>query len=477
MKKTKLYDFQLEDTQRIQKFKGRCLVANELGTGKSITSLYWAWKYLDEDDPGPIVIVCPAHLKIHWAREAKRHLNLDVEVLSNRVVPKDKPLPTKPNQIYVVNYDVLVPHGWKTRTLPPDNSWIMWLSALKPKLVIMDEGHFAKNIASARTRACKRLVKGVPHVLVLTGTPLSNKPPDMWSLINIVHPTLFPSQLDFNIHYTNASRNWYGWEFKGARNLTQLHNALMSTCMIRRRKCDVLDQLPAIQHTIIPIEVDLREYHAAESNFLGWMEDISPTLAKNAASATALTKLNFLKKLCGSLKVEAIIKWALDFLEESEGKLLLGAIHYDVTGPLVQAFGRKSCVLVDGRMNHIKKQEAFDRFNSDPKCRILVGNLDAAGTGWSCPVSSDPTLIELPWVPSSVAQFVGRCHGIGRGIPGTNTHARYLVAEGTVEEDLIELLQTKLDWSSAAVDGLESSEVDLRSALVSAMKKRVQGRG
>lgn len=473
MKSTiELYQFQKEDVRRINEFDGRCLIANEVGLGKTITSLYWAWKFLPPDPPGPTVVVCPSHLKIHWAREALKHLGIRVNILSGQRVPPDTLPPHNPNQIFVINYDILVPPHWKPRTKPPEDSWVAWLSALKPRLIIADEGDKWKNSKAATTRAGRRLCRIAPHVLILTGTPLSNKPPDLWSPLNLLRPELYPSQLEFNLCYTNAVRRWYGWEFKGAKNLEQLHHNLSQNVMIRRRKCDVLDQLPEVQHSVIPMEVDLTSYHQAESDFIGWLLKKAPHLAKGAMKATELSKLNYLKQMAGKLKHESIVKWSEDFLEESEGKLLLGAVHYSVTEPLLKSFGRHA-VLVDGRMSDTQKNRMFDKFNTDPKCRILIGNMQAAGTGWSCRVSSDPTFVELPWTPGTVAQFIGRCHGINRGIVGTNTHARYLIAAGTIEEDMAELLQTKAGWADTAIDGQSGDNtLPIYSEVIRMMKRR-----
>lgn len=470
--KSTLRPFQAEGVRQINRFDGRAVVGDEVGLGKTIQALGYTWKYLS-DEPGPTVVVCPSHLKLHWQAQAREHVGLHATVLSGQRVPRDFP-PPDPGGFYVVNYDVLVPPFWKSRTPLPPDSWAAWLLTHTPRIVIVDEAHMVKEPRTARSRACKRLCRESPRALALTGTPLTNKPTDLWAPLNMIRPEEFPSQFEFSMRYTNATLRWYGWEFKGAKNLDELHRVLKRTCLIRRRKSDVLEQLPAVTHSVIPIEVDLTDYREAEADFVGWLEAKSPTKANRARRAAELTKLNALKKMAGELKVDAVVRWAKNWIDSGEGKLLLGGVHYSVTEPIVRAFGDRA-VLVDGRMTDRAKNAAFDRFNRDPNCDVLMGNLRAAGTGWSCQASSDPTLIELPWTAAEVAQFIGRCHGINRGRAGSTTHARYMVAAGTVEELLCGVLQRKASWAAEAVDGGtpdEDAQLPLHDEVIRAMRER-----
>ncbi len=472
MLKTPLYKFQRQGVRRLCEFDGRAILADEVGLGKTIQALYYAWRFVPTDPVGPVVVAVPAHLKINWSREAEKHLGLRVEILSHRHPPKDKLAPVDPNQIYVINYDVLAPPLWKAGTPPPKDAWFVWLAKLRPRVLICDEAQYVKTSGVARTRAVKYLARRTPHVLLLTGTPLANKPKDLYSLVNIIDPTIFPSQFDFLSRYSFYTKAWWGWVSKGARNLDELHHILTDQVMVRRQKKDVLDQLPPVQWSVLAMEVDLREYRKAEADFLAWLAAKSPDLAANAAKALEITKLNGLKQLAGQLKVEAVADWTEDLIEETGGKLLLGAVHHSVTRPLMERFGR-AAVRVDGTMSHTEKQAAFDRFNRDPKCRVLVGNLQAAGTGWSCTSTSDAALCELPWVPSEVEQFAGRLHGISRGVPGVVSHVRFLVAHDTIEEDLCELIQTKRNWAAQAIDGQEAAPgMDLHAEVKRLMKRR-----
>lgn len=471
--KTTLYPYQTEDVRRMRDWDGIVLNANELGLGKSVETLAYIDRFLPRDPPGPVVIVCPSHLKIHWQREVTKHLGRYAEILSGRKCPAHKLPPVDPNQIYVINYDVLVPTHWPSGSSLPPGSWAKFLADQNPRMIVGDEGHLLKNPSAARSRAFKRMSRKIPHKHLLTGTPLANRPGDMWNLLNILLPEQFRSQHDFceEFSYARPIPGGSGYYYYGAKRLDQLHRLLGNCVMIRRKKSDVLKDLPPITHTVIPVEIDLKEYRRAEANFLSWLGETGGH-PSSAAKAEELTRLTGLKQLAGHLKVKSVVAMVEDILEEGGGKLLLGTIHHAVSDAIARHF-KGAAVQADGRHSSTQKQAAFDRFNLDESCRLLVGNLQAAGTGWSCFSTSDVAVCEMPWVSAELEQFGGRCHGFGRGLKGNPTHVRYWVAAGTIEEDVCALLQRKLGWAAEAIDGTTSvGGMDIHTQVVNRIKER-----
>ena len=469
---TKPFAFQKEDIRHVWRaFGGRAIVSWEMGLGKTFGSL-WGTRYLDE--PGPIVVIPPAHLKLNWQREARTHLGIRVEVCRRQRVAIDKPPPHNPNQVYVCNYDILVPPGWSKRAVnPPPGSWASYLLALKPKLVIADEGHMLKNPKSARFRAARALFRAAPHGLVLTGTPIANRPSDVWALTNLVCPDLFESEELFKQSFMYGKSNWWGWTYRGAKDLDLLHTILTRHCMVRRRKADVLDQLPPVRYSVVEMPVSMAEYRQEERDLAGWLgSEAFGALGEREAQERAMKRLGHLKRMAGRLKVDAVVRWVADFLEESDSKLLLGVLHYAVSEPIMEAFGRRA-VLVDGRVDGDEKDARTGKFNRDARVRLLVGNVQAAGTGWNCTSTSDVALCEIPWTPAEVEQFAGRVHGIGRGVPGGRAHVRFLVAADTVEADLCHALQRKQEWANQAVDGLPGAgTLDVHNQVLNMIRAR-----
>ena len=474
--KTTPYPFQRIGARRIRDLGGRVILADSVGLGKTPQTLLYTDRYLSRETPGPIVAVVPSHLKANWEREVWKHLGQRVSILDGQRVPWSQQRPYDPNGIIVLNYEILHPPKWKPRSKPVDDSWIQWLANLKPRLLIADEAQRLKSTHAACTRAFRWLSRHVPDVLLLTATPLANSPRDLFSLLNILDSNNFYSEWDFNREYTNARKNPWGWEFSGARNLDQL-NRVLQNYMIRRRREDVLSELPAVQHEIIYLTVDLRAYTAAEDDFLGWVMANAPHLTNGAVRATQLTKMNYLKQLAGQLKLDAVTEWATDLIGDTGGKLLLGIHHHATSDKLSTAFEKCKFrpVVVDGRIGWAEKDRLCEQFNNDPMTRICLGNIQSAGTGWSCRATSDIGFIEFPWRPDELEQFIGRIDGIGRGLPGHHAHIRYLVAAGTIDEDMCRVLQTKSNWAARAIDGIDvGGGLDIYDLVRERMRQRRQ---
>lgn len=462
MKHTELYPYQKEGVRDIhERFDGRSLLADEMGLGKTIQALFYAWKFLPAEPPGPVVIVVPATGKGNWRNQAAEHLGLYVTVLSKQRVPYrltfEAGFDPDPNQIYVVNYDVLTqPRKKGDKERDESRSWWHWLRRQKPRLIIADEGHYLKNPDAARTRAFKKLVRGVKRVLILTGTPILNRPYELYPLVNAIRPDVFPSRLTFAWKFCDPVKKPWGWEFKGGTNLDELNELLLKTCMIRRLKKDVAGQMPPITWTVHPFDLDAadrREYDEAVADFLNWLTKISPTLAKRAANAEELVRIGYLRRLVGQLKVKHVIRWTEDFLENTDEKLLIFAQHRKVTYPIVDHFGRRA-VLVDGDVVNQDREAAFAAVN-DWKSGVDLGvmNWDAGGVVWSCRTASNAAFAEIPWTPGQLAQAAARIHGAGRGVPGSPAFAHLLVARNTFDDRMCRVQQEKQKVLDQTLDG------------------------
>lgn len=265
------YKFQAEDVDRIDQLKGRCLLANEMGTGKTLTSLLWAQQH---PEARPVIVVCPASVKYNWEREASIHVQMRCKILEGKK-PSLGGMISKPNLV-VLNYDIL-------------KHWLPYLKELNPQLIILDEVHFCKNRKAARTRAAQALCKGVPHVLALSGTPLTNRPAELYPALQILRQDLFPSFWSFAHEFCSPKRTFWGWDFRGATNLDVLHSRLAQNLMIRRLKKDVMRDLPPKSRFVVPVEISNRkEYHQAATDFIGWLRKQGNGSTTRAAKAERL---------------------------------------------------------------------------------------------------------------------------------------------------------------------------------------------
>lgn len=450
------YLFQLQDVRRIERWHGRSLIAFEMGLGKTVTALHYA---LRNPTARPIIVVCQASIKWQWQREAARHARLRGEVLSgNR--PSKAGFANVP-QLFVVNYDIL-------------HSWIKFLRNLRPQLIIVDECQMIRSRGTRRTRAVRALCRGVPHVLALGGTGgMENRPSELWPTLNILRPDRFPTFLEYAFAWCKPQRKPWGWEFKGSSDPVGLHKLLSATCMVRRRKADVLKQLPSKQRSVVLLDIiKRREYEQALNDFRGWLkENHGAEKARVADKAERLTQLGYLKRLAAKLKLGSVMEWIDNFLAGSNEKLILFAYHKAIVRALNERYERES-VTVTGETIGKKRQLAFDQFLHNQRTRLLIGNIKAAGTGWSAPGVSTVAFAELDWTPGAMVQAEDRIHGIQRGRKGQRSEVYFLVARGTLEEDLCAILQRKAQVLSKTLDGkVVKEDLDIYDLLCAKIMK------
>jgi SNF2 family DNA or RNA helicase len=429
-----LYPFQSKGVSFIEANKGRALVADEMGLGKTIQALAWLQLH---PDYRPVIIVVPASLKLNWARETMSWLpNPDIEILMGTI-------PWKPTaDIIIINYDIL-------------QAWVSMLCSIRPKVLITDECHYYKSNSALRTKAVKRLAKGIPHVIALSGTPIVNRPIEAFNALKIIDPDLFPDYWYFVHHFCHARHNGFGWDFSGASHTGELHELLTSTIMIRRLKEDVLPDLPAKARSFVPIQLHNRkEYEAAEGDFIGYITQVKgKEVADRMSNAEVLSQIEVLKQLAVKGKLEEAMDWIDDFIEVGE-KLVVFAVHHFVIDALMERF-KKVAVKLDGSTSQKDRQLVVDYFQRDPTIRLFVGNIKAAGIGITLTASSNVAFLELPWTPGDLSQAEDRCHRIGQK-DSVNIH--YLLANDTIEEKIARLLDNKRKVLDAVLDGRETEE-------------------
>ena len=465
-----LFPFQREGVGFIESRKGRALIADEMGLGKTLTAIAWL---LLHPEKRPAIIVCPAHLKLHWEREIReafpKYPKTQILFGTNTAVPLT-------GEIIIINYDILpnqyetyyTKTGKKRKRELPNTGWVDYLKALHPQVVIIDEAHYCRNTNTLRTKGTRKLTQGVPHVIALSGTPIVNRPIEGFSIIQMVDQTLFPSFWDYTQRYCDAKHGYFGWDFTGASNQNELYQRLTTTIMLRRLKEDVLQDLPDKVRSFVPVGLSNElEYKDAEDDFIAF---VRRTKGKDAAvkaqAAEYLVRIEGLKQLAIKGKMAQAIQWIKDFLE-SEGKLVVFAVHKATLDALQDAFP-KGTVRIDGGVSAVERDKAVRAFQRNDKVRLFLGNIQAAGTGITLTATSSVAFLELPWTSGELSQAEDRCHRIGQK---NAVNIYYILAGGTIEERIAELLDGKRQVLSAILDGREADELALLSVLLNSYQK------
>jgi len=448
-----LLPFQMAGVKYASETK-RCFIGDEMGLGKTVQALATI-QYLNAY---PAVIICPASLKYNWEREAKKWLpEKSIVVLNGKLKDKIKV------DIIILNYDIL-------------KKWMFQLEAIKPQAVIADESHYIKSYKAQRTEATKKIMKLAPIRLCLTGTPVLNRPQELLSQLQAL------GRLDelggfwtFARRYCQAHQTRWGWDMTGAAHLDELNEKLRSICYIRRRKEDVLPELPEKRRTMVEVEIDNRqEYQLAQMNLVRWLrqkvqedEEFLESIAglseeeqkkakniraneaeQKTRNAEELVKIEALKQLSVRGKMLAIEEWIESFLETGE-KLVVFAHHREIIEELAQKF---RAVKIIGGDDAKERQEAINKFQTDPKTKLIICSLQAGGVGITLTSASNVAFLELGWTPAVHDQAEDRCHRIGQK---SSVNAWYLLGRDTIDEKIYQLIEAKRRVVNAVTDGEE----------------------
>lgn len=437
-----LFSFQKEGVEFIEKNNGRAYLADEMGLGKTVQSLSWLVLHPAKR---PAIIIVPASLKLNWEKEIFMWMKKpNVQILSGTKIY------TPTAKIIIINYDIL-------------HAWVNKLKELKPQVIITDEAHYYKSNKAKRTKAIKSLAKGVPHFIALSGTPIVNRPIELYNAINIIKPSLFPNSWHFLHRYCGAKNNGFGWDFSGASNTQELHQRLSETIMIRRLKKDVLKELPDKIRSFVPIAIENRkEYNSAERNFIQYIRRTKgPAAAEKASGAETLTAIEGLKQLAIKGKMSKVVDWIETFIETGE-KLVVFAIHKETINILMEKFKNRA-VKIDGSVSRDNRQKVVEAFQNTDNIKLFVGNIKAAGVGLTLTAASNVAFIELPWTPGDLVQAEDRCHRIGQKDSVT---IHYLLANGTIEEKIAKLIDEKRKVLDSVLDGVNTEKESLLSELI-----------
>ncbi len=424
---------QVQGVKKIERFNGVALLADEMQLGKTLQALLYIKQH---PKLRPVVIVCPSISKRVWTRQALSHTGLQATVLSGTKPPKR--ILTKNRRILILNFEILT-------------YWEEYLIQLGPRILIVDECHYVKGNSRKRTQAVRRLAKDIKHLIFLSGTPLVNRPAELWPVLNMLRPDIWPSEFEFGWRYCRPRLVFGKWEFKGASHLDELHLMLKKYVMVRRRKKKIL-KLKGKPRKIVLLGIKHREeYIEAATDLIGWLQKKDLHKARKASKAERLVRMGYLKRLAAQLKINKVFNWVDTFLEKKPNdKLVLFAIHTDIIKCLHERYKGIS-VVIDGSTSTNKKAIAERTFKKSKRIRILIGNIRAAGVSISLSkYANHMAFVEIGWTPGEHSQAEDRIYGIGQT---KRVYLYYLVARGTIEEDLCLLIQKKQRITSTVLDG------------------------
>ncbi|MCP4336633.1 MAG: DEAD/DEAH box helicase family protein [Mycoplasma sp.] len=423
--------------------KGRVILGDDPGLGKTAQSISFLVRAVDSF---PALIVCPASVKYNWKKEIEKWTSIkDVQVIDG----SGKKIKKNP-KITIMNYDIL-------------KKYEMDIIDRFYNTIVLDESHKIKSKDAIRTQVITNISQGVPYILALSGTPIENRPIEIFSILHILQPKKYNDRNSFALKYCDAKKGRFGWDVSGASNLEELHEKIKKV-LIRRRKTDVLKDLPEKIRTTYYIDVSKKEkkkYLQLENSF------IEVTSEKRKIKHYLLAYNQFAKEIW-ELKRQAVFEYIENHCIDQDKKLIVFAHNTIVINEIYERFKRIT-VFVDGSVKDEKRQKAVDSFQESEKVKLFIGQNIAAGEGITLTAASHLAIIQLPQKPSLLLQIEDRAHRYGQK---NCVNIIYFFLEDSVEELFLQMLIKKEKIKNKSIDGDFEEEHTAFIELLSNIKKK-----
>jgi SWI/SNF-related matrix-associated actin-dependent regulator of chromatin subfamily A-like protein 1 len=412
-------EHQKEAIQKLVENK-KFILADDMGLGKTTSTIIAAL----ESGSKKVLIICPATLKINWKREIENYSDKTIYIAEGKNFSTDA-------DFVITNYDIIKNfHDPKKK----DDSQVLTANF---DLVIVDEAHYIKNATAQRTKLINDIVKKTERLWLLTGTPMTSRPMDYFNLLSLVDSPVSRNWMAYAIRYCAGYQFNVGgkkvWNVTGASNLEELRDRTSGT-ILRRLKENVLD-LPDKIITPVYLKLKSKQYEEVMGEYYDWY-DKNPEESKSLT--VQFTKLTKVRQIIADEKIKETIELAENILEQDK-KVIIFCNFTDSLNKITEHFG-KAAVKLDGSMPQHERQYSVDQFQDNPKVKVFVGNIKAAGVGITLTAGEAAIFNDLSFLPSDHAQAEDRSYRYGQK---NNVLVYYPIYQNTIENIIYDIVNNK----------------------------------
>lgn len=432
------------------------ILADDMGLGKTVQTLALVCHAREAGgSAAPFLVVAPASVVGTWASEAARFTpDLTVRAVTQTQARRGKSLAEA-----VTDADLVVTSYTLFRLEHEDYQALKWDG------LVLDEAQFVKNHQAQAHRHARRLP--APFKLAVTGTPMENNLAELWSLLSITAPGLFPRLDRFTEYYRNPIEKSHD-----ADRLAQLRRRV-GPLLLRRRKADVAAELPAKQEQVLELELDRRHRRVYQTylqrerqkvlGLLGEFErnrfEIFRSLTLLRQASLDVTLVDPDQRGVPSTKLDALAELAGNLVAEGHRSLVFSQFTRFLTAARtrLEGMGIRSCYL-DGKTRNRPAVLAEFREGTAP---VFLISLKAGGFGLNLTEADYCILLDPWWNPATEEQAVDRVHRIGQT---RNVMIYRLVTKDTIEEKVMALKARKAELFSSVLDGGDFGSAQLTAA-------------
>lgn len=420
--------------------KGSGLLAFEQGLGKTLVAIEAFRRLRADGATDAMLVICPNSLKRTWARELARFTpDIEAHIVEGGPQDRRRELAETRAPVVLVNYE----------TARNEITTLRAFMTRQRCTLVLDESHYVKNHRSLNTVAAQHFAPLARHRWLLTGTPATNTPADIYPQLAIVAGSMpFGSFQAFDLTY-------------GGRDTTpEQRQALalkVAPYLLRRTKEECLD-LP--EKTFMDLMVELpawqrRLYDGVRDDLASEVRGMSPTEFA-AFVPTAMARLLRLSQLASNPalvlpaegrtpgKFSQLDQLVAEVVAANGHKMIIWSYYVRTIEALAARYTPYGAASLYGGTPATERQDLVARFQEDRNLRVLVANPAAAGVGLTLTAATYAVYETLTWRYDLYAQSQDRNHRIGQRNPVTYIR---LIADGTVEEAIAEALARKAEMA------------------------------
>lgn len=423
----KLYPYQKEVVAKMIQRK-RCWSCLDMGTGKTLTSIAAA-SALEPTEAGFYdVVICPSYLKKNWLNEFGKWYASSQPFIVETKKHIEKIVP---GQYVIVSYDMafhVIKHvGGKLNT------------------VICDESHYLKSHKTKRFLNIYEAIQKCKHLFMLTGTPVPNRPEELFSQLALIVPDVFRDYYAFARRYCDGKLNHFKqFEARGSTNVAEL-SFLMSKVAIRVRREDVLDDLPEFTRSKVTLEQRVnRDFDKKFREFKLLVRQPKPDTFKMNSMISELFRMT------SKIKEDVVMKYLTECVDFDE-KVIIFCKHVEFGKKICETLeaARVSLVYIDGSTPMNKRSEMIETFLDSDTVSAAVLTLGSCSTGLNLVPVTKMIFTELDWSPSTLMQAECRINRIGAA---PNLEYTYLLCDNTLDAYVYNKVFNKASLSIDIVD-------------------------
>ena len=450
----------------------RWLLADQQGVGKTKQIIDLAVIRKQTDNFKHCLIVCGVNsLKWNWMEKIEKHSNEQGHILGMYTKKRSGKLAVGGNAEKLADIDKLLKGDPElaskyfiiTNVESLRNTEIAEkLAELCEKeiinLVAIDEIHRCKNLTTQQGKGMLQLQPD--YRIGMTGTPLINTPLDLFAILKWLGYQRYGFR-SFKEHFCYTD-DWGG--IVGYKNIDQLEGQLDSI-MLRRLKSEVLPDLPEKVYVNEYVELTDEQkslYNQVIDNVIH-DEDLGAKISTECQLAVKMRlrqvsggigPFNFIKKNPKLDRLEQIVEEAV----YSGTKVIVYSNWVECIKPASERLARYNPMVITGKVNDVERQAMVNRFQNDDSVKVILGTIDAMGTGLTLTAATEVVFIDEPWTDAIKEQACDRAHRIGTK---SNVTIHTIMSYGTYDEEVHDIVLGKKSLSAAIVDKDELAKLKI----------------